>query len=152
MQKRHRKYGYNAPACDIDCIQYDRGRPVAVIEWKHWKARLPNLDHPTARVKQTVASALEVPLFYQRVWPDQHWECFVTPVGALAEQYIEPGGVLITERDWVELLYAVRSRPYPDDAEPVGLKISEQARAWAKRYKPDAKQFDDYILTRDQHD
>ena len=48
ISKRHRLWGFDCPAVDIDflMLEYDRSVPCALIEYKEQHARPVNLKHP----------------------------------------------------------------------------------------------------------
>ena len=48
---RHRTWGFNCPGVDFDflMLEYSTGKPVAVVEYKHYRARMPDREHPNYR-------------------------------------------------------------------------------------------------------
>jgi len=110
ISARHRHWGFNCPAVDLDflVVEYNVGKPVALIEYKHNAARLPDLKHATYRALATLADGYREPLpfvvaFY---WPDI-WAFRITPVNATARRHFADDEMLC-ERDFVRRLYRLR--------------------------------------------
>lgn len=112
---RHRQWGYDCPALDIDflMLEYDRGKASALVEYKHEDAPPIQLGHPSVRALIDLAEPGQVPLFITRYSADfAHW--YPTPVNAPA-RLILPEAVSLSEQQWVELLYRCRGRTLPMD-------------------------------------
>jgi hypothetical protein len=64
LYERHRSWG-SGPATDIDCIliEYDRSRPVALIEYKIEFARTYFLSHPNYQCIKRIADTCKLPFF-----------------------------------------------------------------------------------------
>lgn len=110
---RHREYGYDVPCTDIDCIEYDYGTPVAMIEYKHFRAQPVDLEsmHPTTRTKLVMANAVEIPFFIVRYWP-KTWTYKITPVNDIAKN-ITNKSRLVSEQKYVKMLYWLRNKKMP---------------------------------------
>lgn len=108
---RHRLYGRDCPACDLDFIEFDGGQPAALVEmkWQHER----DSSAPVMATLEALADRARLPLFVAR-----HAEDFatfeVTPVNALARRFLA-GRTILTEREWVVLLYRVRNRVAPPE-------------------------------------
>lgn len=115
LSGRHRKWGFNCPAVDLDflMVEYNLGSPVGLVEYKHFRAQTPDLKHPTYRAIKQLAELADLPFLIAFYWPDC-WAFRVTPVNARA-QMVYSGNGLLTEQRFVESLYHLR-----------GLKIEEQ--------------------------
>lgn len=120
ISRRHRLYGFDCPALDIDflMIEYDRGKPVAIIEYKHYHALGPGyevspsiLRHPSYKALQSLAKASKVPFSIAYYHP-VHWSFKVLPANAQANQYFlfSQRNHWVTELDFVCMLYAMRNR------------------------------------------
>ena len=77
LSKRHRAWGFNCPAVDLDflMVEYNLGKAVAIVEYKHFRARWPNLQHPTYRALADLADnynglAGGLPFFVVFYWPE----------------------------------------------------------------------------------
>jgi len=110
ISARHRHWGFNCPAVDLDflVVEYNVGRPVGLIEYKHFKARPPDFLHATYRALATLADGYNEPLpflvaFY---WPDI-WAFRILPANDYARQHFQQGEVLC-EREFVTRLYRLR--------------------------------------------
>lgn len=114
ISERHRHWGFNCPATDLDwlVVEYNLGLPVALVEYKHYRAVKPNLRHPTYRALADLADGYKdagLPFFYARYWPDVWaFECF--PVNKLARSWFAVSGDRLSEQDYVTKLYRMRSR------------------------------------------
>lgn len=49
ISRRHRRWGFHCMATDVDflLVEHHVGMPIALVEYKHWRARPVNLDHPS---------------------------------------------------------------------------------------------------------
>lgn len=107
---RHRKWGFNCPAVDVDflMIEYDLARPVALVEYKYHLAAVPNFGSPSLKAAAFLANASAIPFFVAHYWRDI-WAFQVFPGNEAAFEHFTPGLVL-TEREFVGCLYAMRQR------------------------------------------
>ncbi|KKM81716.1 hypothetical protein LCGC14_1326950 [marine sediment metagenome] len=68
----HRQWGYDVPACDIDFLEYDRGNPVALVEYKKrndWQSAVINKDsNLTALVR--LGNRARIPVYCVFYSPD----------------------------------------------------------------------------------
>lgn len=110
ISARHRKYGFDCPAVDLDFLlcEYSFSKPVALIEYKHYQAQPPDLTHPTYQTLAKLASGYQRPLpflvaFY---WPGI-WSYRVLPVTPEALKYFVVNQQC-TEREFVTALYKMR--------------------------------------------
>ena len=125
---RHRTWGFDVPTCDLDYLEchatrfleYDRCRPVALVEVKHFGAGPPDLDSHNIRALAELANGYSsrylrqsIPFFVVRYWPDI--PCFriypVNPFACLC--FDDPEN--LSERDYVGRLYELRGRHLPHD-------------------------------------
>ena len=111
ISSRHRVWGFNCPAVDLDflVVEYNIGKPVGLIEYKHFRARAPVLDHATYRALGALADgygAGPLPLMVAFYWPDI-WAFRVLPVNAAAKSAFAHNEIL-SERDFVARLYRMR--------------------------------------------
>ena len=116
VSARHRRWGFNCPAVDLDflMVEYHLGVPVAVVEYKHHLNRdgdQINLEHPTYRALGSLADATTakpLPFLVVRYWPDT-WAMRVRPVNARAREFLLDGWTDMTERQYVAGLYRMRN-------------------------------------------
>jgi hypothetical protein len=111
ISRRHREYGWNCPAVDLDfcLVEYNFGKPVALVEYKHHNASTPVLKHPTYRALRDLADKYSdgaLPFFIAFYWPDI-WAYKILPVNHAAMQHFTDFEV-ITEREYVKRLYRMR--------------------------------------------
>jgi len=115
MSLRHRKWGCDCPAIDIDflLIEYDHARPVALVEYKHERAAPQYVTHASYRALVRLGNLAKLPVFTVRYAADfSLWK--VAPLNAAATGYC-PHRVAMNEREWVSLLYRIRGREVPED-------------------------------------
>lgn len=110
ISARHRHWGFNCPAVDLDflVVEYNLGLPVALIEYKNKRARVPDINHATYRALTALADGYRDPLPFliARYWPEV-WAFRVTPVNDVAKSaFANDEG--LCERDFVMRLYKLR--------------------------------------------
>ncbi len=109
---RHRKWGVSCPAVDLDflLVEFGLALPVALVEYKHFEARWPDVRHPTYRALRNLAdhySPDPLPFLVAFYWPDC-WAFRILPQNdAARERYTEEQWM--TEREFVSSLYACRN-------------------------------------------
>ena len=110
ISNRHRAWGFDCPAVDLDflMVEYNLGLPVALCEYKHHQARMPNLSHPTYRALINLGDGYKEPLpvFMAFYWPGV-WAMRVYPLNDAARSVFEMAEIL-TEREFVMRLYRLR--------------------------------------------
>jgi len=115
LSERHRGYGLDAPMVDVDflCLEYDTGKPVAIVEYKLGSPRPLDLEHSSYKAVRRLADASKIPfavVFYNStVWvytafPANHW----------ATEWFREGEEL-TEVGYVKRLYRLRGREAPPE-------------------------------------
>ena len=115
ISARHRSWGYDCPALDVDflMLEYDAGKAVALVEYKHEDAPEIRRSHPSMRAIIDLADRAALPAFVVRYADDFAW-WYVIPLNDHARAFRADEGFL-TEAAWVELLYRCRGRTLPDD-------------------------------------
>lgn len=112
ISARHRMWGFNCPCVDLDFLvaEYNVGKPVALVEYKHKGARDPILEHPTYRALKLLADGYSggaLPFmiaFYRK----DIWAFKVMPVNNESAKWFKVGEV-VTEREYVSRLYKMRN-------------------------------------------
>jgi hypothetical protein len=112
ISARHRMWGFNCPCVDLDFLvaEYNVGKPVALIDYKHFLAKPPLLDHATYRALADLADGYKdtpLPFFIAFYWPDI-WAFRLIPVNDCAKPLCR--GRVLCERDYVKGLYFLRDR------------------------------------------
>ena len=109
VSARHREWGFNCPAVDLDflMVEYNLGKPVGLIEYKHHCSIMPlNLKHPTYRALSELANCAQLPFLIAKYWK-RNWSFRVIPVNDVAQQhYSNPEDM--SEREFVQRLYRLR--------------------------------------------
>lgn len=108
ISRRHREWGWNCPAVDLDfvMVEYHLGKPIGLIEYKHYHARMPNFQHPTYRALGELANSAGLAFILAFYWPEI-WAFQVRPLNKMAAKHFDPNQVL-TERQFVMTLYQMR--------------------------------------------
>jgi hypothetical protein len=123
LSDRHRRWGWDCPAVDLDFLflEYDRGLPVAIVEYKHERALPVSLGHPTYHAIRALADMANIPFLVCRYKDDfSKWK--VTPANEQAKKHL-PVEKVFYEDGWVSFLYRLRGYQCPQTIID-GLKIT----------------------------
>lgn len=114
LSARHRQWGWDCPAVDLDFLflEYDRGKAVAIVEYKHERAMPQKASHPTYQAMIDLGNRAKIPVFAVRYAGDFSW-WLVVPLNECAEVWL-PERKHMDERQWVELLYHMRGYEMPE--------------------------------------
>lgn len=112
LSKRHRMWGFNCPCVDLDFLvaEYHIGKPVGIIDYKHFKAQEPDLRHPTYRALTSLSDGYcdgSLPFLIAFYWPNI-WAFRIIPVNECAHKHFYRDEML-TEKEYVMRLYHLRS-------------------------------------------
>jgi hypothetical protein len=110
LSRRHRRWGFACPAVDLDfvLVEFGLAAPVALVEYKHFRARPVDLEHPTYRALQTLADREPaIPFLVARYWPES-WAFSVQPANATAQQ-LYGCQRHYSEAEFVATLYELRA-------------------------------------------
>jgi len=112
---RHRQWGWDCPGVDLDWLflEYDQGKAVAIVEYKHEKAGSLSLAHPTYQAMIDLSNRAGIPCFVVRYADDFSW-WLATAMNAKGMRWI-PRPQRMTEREWVTFLYHIRGRELPQE-------------------------------------
>jgi hypothetical protein len=114
LSNRHRRWGWDCPAVDLDFLflEYDRGKAVALVEYKHENAPPQYASHPTYMAMIDLGTRANVPVFAARYAAD--FSSFrVVPLNDIAREYL-PERTDMTESEWVSFLYRIRGYNVPE--------------------------------------
>lgn len=115
ISSRHREFGWDAPMLDLDfpALEYDQGKPVALVEYKHYNADV-KLWHPSFKAMRYMADKCEIPFFIIIYYPDHH-NYYIIPMNDFARQVPRcEGPKMWTERNYVKMLYWLRKKRCPE--------------------------------------
>jgi len=115
LSQRHRKWGWDCPAVDLDFLflEYDRGQPTAIVEYKHENAKPQRASHPTYQAMINLGTLAGIPVFACRYADDfSLWRAI--PLNNYAREWL-PERRDMTEREWVTFLYELRGYTPPDE-------------------------------------
>lgn len=113
LSERHRKWGLKLPAVDLDfiLIEYDRGRPAAIVEYKSIFAGEQYPSHPSYMALSQLGDRANLPVFVVRYTP-----CFtewrIIPLNVVAKKVV-PERISVDERTFVTFLYQLRGLEPP---------------------------------------
>jgi len=115
ISERHRRWGFNCPAVDLDfvMVEYNHGKPVALIEYKERHAKEPVLLHPTYRALTALADGYSpAPLpFIVAFYCAEDWWFRIIPVNVRAQEYFgHVAHTPISEQRFVRGLYLLRKQ------------------------------------------
>lgn len=134
ISERHRHWGYNCPAVDVDfvMVEYNQGTPVALVEYKAdgntYVAR--NMNHPTLKAIRILADNSKIPFLLVSYAKDPSW-FRLTPANSFArKRFAAP--VVMSEREYVGALYALRHMKLPDD-------LAQQLNGYKPQEQPPAQ-------------
>lgn len=115
LSKRHRLWGYDCPAIDIDflLIEYDHGRAAAIVEYKHERAKMGNWSLSSYVAMMDLGDRAGVPVFICRYAGDFSW-WHVIPLNGRAREYLREE-TMMTEGEWVSFLYKLRGSAVPEE-------------------------------------
>lgn len=115
LSQRHRRWGWDCPAVDIDFLflEYDKGKAVAIVEYKNEKAPPQYATHPTYQAIIDLGTRAGVPVFACRYSSDfTTWK--VTYLNDVASKYMDNRTINMTEKEWVVFLYKIRGYQPPE--------------------------------------
>ena len=113
LSRRHGCWGFNCPAVDLDFVmmEFNHGKPCALVEYKHVMARPVDTNHATYRALVCLADGYRygpLPCFIARYNPAD-WSFVVTPLNDMARKhYSHCLGVALTEQRFVRSLHLLR--------------------------------------------
>ena len=124
LNERHRRWGWDCPAVDLDFLflEYDKGKAVALVEYKHERAQTQWASHPTYQALIDLGNRAKIPVFAAR-YKDDFSEWNVVPLNIFARTFL-PERQTMTEREWVGFLYRIRGYEAPPELlDGIGVEI-----------------------------
>lgn len=121
LSERHRRWGWDCPAVDLDFLflEYDREKAVAIVEYKHERATPQFRTHPTYQAMIDLGDRAGVPVFGVRYADDFSW-WRVTALNTCGRRWVA-SQTTMSERNFVALLYRILGYDLPpsvfDDCE-----------------------------------
>lgn len=115
LSERHRKWGLGVPAVDLDflLIEYDRGMPSAIIEYKSEFAQEQWPSHPSYLALCSLGDRAELPVFVVRYAQNFSWWKII-PLNNVAKRIL-PERVQVNELLYVSWLYNIRGLQPPKE-------------------------------------
>jgi hypothetical protein len=115
LSQRHRLWGLAVPAVDIDFIllEYDKGVPTAVIEYKSSFAQEQWPSHPSYQALTALGDRADLPVFVVRYTPTFNWWKII-PLNKVAKARL-PERVEVNEVLYVSWLYNLRGLHPPTE-------------------------------------
>jgi hypothetical protein len=114
LSMRHGFWGFNCPAADLDfvMVEYNHGKPCAIVEYKHKFAKPPDITHATYRALVALADGYSpgaLPCFIATYDPED-WSFVVTPLNKAAKDHFRhvKQGERLTEQRFVKGLHMLR--------------------------------------------
>ena len=116
LAARHRRWGFDAPFCDIDwwVVEYDTMRPVVVIDYKGPGATWPPAIDANARALGRFyhEDGTSIPMWFVGYSPGD-WRFRIYPGNDAAWSSWSGPDEWMTERAFVIWMYALRGRTAP---------------------------------------
>lgn len=112
LSRRHRRWGWDCPAVDIDFLflEYDRGKASAIVEYKNEHAAPQFASHPTYQAMIDLGNRAGIPVIACRYSDDfSTWK--VVPLNDAAKSITQR--VELNEQGWIKLLYKIRGYEVP---------------------------------------
>jgi hypothetical protein len=115
ISKRHREWGMNCPAVDLDFVllEFNHGVPVAVVDYKHCAKANPleGLNEWAIKSMSELYNkhGENLPFFVARYWPGT-WAFMVRPMNDPARKLVPDEWRPMTEQQWVTGLHRIRKR------------------------------------------
>lgn len=114
LSEEHRKWGWDCPAVDLDFLflEYDRGQPTAIVEYKHERSQPQHASHPTYQAIINLGTRAGIPVFAARYKADfSEWT--IVPLNEIAKVKL-PVRKIMTRRGWITFLYGLRGYTPPE--------------------------------------
>jgi hypothetical protein len=111
FSKRHRLYGRDCPATNIDFLEYDEGQSVAVIEAKRERERF---DEPNKKAIIDLSNRASLPAF-KVVHADDFSIFTVSSLNPIARRFLKSKPGTMQESEFIRFLYAIRGRDVPEE-------------------------------------
>lgn len=106
----HRKLGWDYPATDIDLlmIEYNYGKPYALVEYKRMNGKKISKNHPSFRAMSELANGVNIPAIVVRYSPEL--DMFrVSPLNTIARGLV-PVTTIMTEDQYINLMGEMKKR------------------------------------------
>lgn len=120
LSERHRRWGCNVPATDIDFLlaEYDRCEPKALVEYKHERAFPVPVASPGLQAVSNLADRAEVPAFVVR-YADDLSQYRVRALSSHATDIISTPETM-SEAEYIDFLHVLRGRIPPSQRKEAG--------------------------------
>jgi hypothetical protein len=120
ISARHRLWGWNCPAVDLDFLmcEYNRGEPVALVEYKHETANLSNMSSPTINAIVKLCDGYKdgnIACFIA-MYNTEFWWFRIIPLNDYAKAFYKDQ-LILSEKRFVKSLYALRKIRLVEDDE-----------------------------------
>jgi len=137
LSAEHRRWGFDCPAVDIDFLlaEYDTAKPVAIVDYKHYRSLTFNPQDANLRTLCNLADDAGLMFFIAMYWPVA-WAFRVYPQNDAARDFFADPYEIFSQRTYVRMLYRLRKRRtpphidnnlndvYPPDAAVLDLRLS----------------------------
>ena len=114
---RHRDWGFDCPAIDIDflMLEYNHAVATAIVEYKMHQCKKPNLEHPSYEALLDLANNYKTEglPFFITIYSKKPWQFEVWPVNHQALELFK-NKELFSEREYVLRLYEIRGEQIED--------------------------------------
>jgi len=114
LSERHRKWGFNCPAIDIDflMIEFHVGKPIAIVDYKRYTGSIKNLNQKSINAISILANNSNIPFFVVFYW-DGVWAFRIKAINHIAKNTLQQHNLdenkILTEQEYVYFLYRLRN-------------------------------------------
>lgn len=124
ISRRHRKWGIGCTATDFDflMLEYVKGEPSAIVEYKNEFAPVQYPTNPQYQALKKLGDKAEIPVLACR-YSDDFQRYKIVPLNDCAKNFL-PEREELDEISWVKLLYKIRGYDVtPDFLESMKIEI-----------------------------
>lgn len=124
LNNLHRSFGWDCPVTDIDFLEYDNGKAVAIFECKKENAPTCYPSNFSRRALVDLGTRAGIPVFGLRHSMDINW-FVITPLNPCARKYLPTQTGKLSQNQYKAFLYLLRDRRVEDCN--ANLRISQQS-------------------------
>ena len=124
ISRRHRKWGIGCTMVDFDflSLEYEWGRPCAIVEYKNEHAALQYATDTRYIALVSLGDSAKIPVIVCR-YTDDYSQYSVVPLNEHAKKFI-PGRKVLDELGWITLLYKIKGHEVtPEFLEKMKVEI-----------------------------
>ena len=108
ISRRHRKWGVGCTAVEFDflLLEYEFGRPCAIVEYKNEHAEIQYASDPRYKALISIGNSAKIPVLACR-YSDDYSRYTTVQLNEYEKKYI-PERKTVDELGWITLLYEIK--------------------------------------------